>query len=136
MADAAKKQSLIVQLREARGQIAGNISGLKQDLSIGQRFRRSVRENPVVWYAGAALLGLLLAKIPSMGKKIVVPQPIFTKEPKAGKAAALLAGLKIILDFGRPTIMNWLKEHALSRAAAQARPERQRTRSVVSGRFR
>jgi hypothetical protein len=132
MADPAKKQSLIRELQEARGQVAGNITGLKQDLSIGNRFRRSVRENPLVWYGGAALVGLLLAKIPPMGKKVVVPQPIFAREQKAGKAAAILGAIKIALDLGRPLIMNWLKERAKHGPA----PKPQRSRPVMASRMR
>ena len=133
MADPAKKQSLIRTLQEARGQVAGNIAGLKQDLSIGKRFRRSVRENAFAWYGGAALLGLLLAKIPPMGKKVVVPKPIFAKEQKAGKAALLLGAIKIALDLGRPLILNWLKERAMHRPPAY-RPER--SRPSVAARMR
>jgi hypothetical protein len=132
MADPAKKQSLIQQLHEARAQIAGNVSGLKQDLSIGNRFRRSVRENPYVWYGGAALLGLLLSKIPPMGKKVVVPQPIFARQQKAGKAAAILGAIKIALDFGRPMIISWLKERA-KHAPAPQRAER--SRPAMASRF-
>ena len=106
MADPTKKQSLIRTLQEARGQIAGNIHGLKEDLSVGKRFRRSVRENPFVWYAGAAVLGLLLAKLPPMGRKVVVTQPIFAKQQKAGKTAVLVGAIKIALDLGRPFITN------------------------------
>jgi hypothetical protein len=133
MADPAKKQSLILELREARGQLASNISGLKQDLSIGKRFRRSVRERPFVWYAGAAVLGLILAKIPPMGKKVVVPQPIFAKQQKAGKAAVVLGAIKIFLDLGRPFITNWLKERAKN--GPMPRPV-QRARSILAGRAR
>jgi hypothetical protein len=135
MADPTKKQSLILQLQEARGQLAGNLSGLKQDVSVGRRFRRSVRENPVVWYAGAALLGLLLAKIPPMGRKVIVPQPIFAAKPqKAGKAAMLLGALKIALDLGRPFITKWLKERAMHRP--EQPPRDSRPRPIIAGRFR
>jgi len=134
MADPAKKQSLIRTLQEARGQVAGNITGLKQDLSIGNRFRRSVRENAFAWYGGAALLGLLLAKLPPMGKKVVVPQPIFAREKKAGKAAVILGAIKIALDLGRPLILSWLKERAKHGPRASYRPER--SRPAVASRLR
>jgi hypothetical protein len=133
MADPAKKQSLIRELHEARGQVAANVSGLKEDLSIGKRFRRSVRENPIAWYGGAAVLGLLLAKIPPMGKKVVVPKPIFAKEQKAGKAAVILGALKIFLDLGRPFITNWLKERAMH---GPPPPRQQRSRPMATSRMR
>ncbi len=126
MADPTKKQSLIRTLQEARGQIAGNIHGLKEDLSFGKRFRRSVRENPIAWYGGAAVLGLILSKLPPMGKKVVVPQPIFAKQQKAGKAAVLLGALKIALDLGRPFLTNWLKERAKQGPPPSPRTERSR----------
>ena len=134
MADPTKKQSLIRTLQEARGQIAGNIHGLKEDLSVGKRFRRSVRENPFVWYAGAAVLGLLLAKLPPMGRKVVVPQPIFAKQQKAGKAAVLLGAIKIALDLGRPFITSWLKERATH--GPRPSPRVERSRPVAASRWR
>jgi hypothetical protein len=133
MADPAKKQSLIREIQEARGQVAGNIVALKQDLSIGNRFRRSVRENPLAWYGSAALIGLLLSKIPPMGKKVVVPRPIFAKEQKAGKAAMILGAIKIALDLGRPLIINWLKERASNRPPMGRTP---RPRPVAVSRVR
>ncbi len=134
MADPTQKQSLIRTLQEARGQLAGNIHGLKEDISIGKRFRRSVRENPFVWYSGAAVLGLLIAKLPPMGKKVVVPQPIFAKQQKAGKAAVLLGALKIALDLGRPFITSWLKERA--KQAPSPAPRSERARPFAGTRWR
>jgi hypothetical protein len=135
MADPTKKQSLILALHEARGQLGGNIHGLKEDLSVGKRFRRSVRENRFAWIGGAAVLGLLLAKLPPMGRKVVVPQPIFARPPqKAGKAALLLGAIKIALDLGRPMIMSWLKDRALHRPPPSQRAER--SRPFASNRWR
>lgn len=126
MADAAKKQAVILALREARGQLAENISGIRDDFSVGKRFRRSVRQNRVAWYAGAAVLGLLLSRIPSMGKKVIVPRAIFAREPQAGKAAALLAAVKVAVDLGRPMIMTWLRNRVTRRPAPVSRPSRPR----------
>ena len=135
MADPTKKQSLILALHEARGQLGGNIAGLKEDLSVGKRFRRSVRENRFAWFGGAAVLGLLLAKLPPMGRKVVVPQPIFARSPeKAGKAALLLGALKIALDLGRPMIMSWLKDRAMHAPNSPQRTER--SRPFASNRWR
>lgn len=135
MADPTKKQSLILALHEARGQLGGNLTGLKEDLSVGKRFRRSVRENRLAWFGGAAVLGLLLAKLPPMGRKVVVTQPIFARPPQnAGKAALLLGALKIALDLGRPLIMNWLKDRALHQPPSTQRAER--SRPFTSNRWR
>lgn len=112
MADPNKKQSLILALREARGQLGANLTEFRRDISIGQRFRNSVKKHPAAWYAGAAVLGLLLSRIPPFAKKVIVPQPIFAaKPPKAGIAAAVLTGLKLALDVGKPFLSTWIKDH-------------------------
>ena len=112
MADPAKKESLIAALREARGQVAGKIGELRHDFSISERFRRSVRNHPTAWHAGAAVVGLILSRIPSMGKKVVVPQPVYFggDAKKAGKAAFALGALKILIDLGKPFASMWLKD--------------------------
>lgn len=133
MDDAAKKQSLKLQLHEARGQVQGNIAGIRRDFSFGRRFRQSVRQKPVAWYAGAAVLGLLLALIPRMGRKVVVTRTV-SADKQAGKAAALLAAAKIALDFGKPTILAWIRNRAENRPI---RPKAPRSRPApVSSRFR
>jgi hypothetical protein len=133
MAEPTKKQALILSLQEARGQLASNISGIRRDLSVGQRFRRSVKQRPFVWFAGAAVLGLLLAKIPPIGgRKVVVQQPVVYQK-SAGKAALFLTALKFLLDLGKPALAAW----AAKRIKDGAMPEgRYRPERATASRFR
>lgn len=119
MADPAKKQALIASLHEARGQLAGKVSELREDFSVGKRFRRSVRLHPGAWYAGAALAGLLLSRLGAKKKEVVVPK--FGGTPKAGKAALGLGVLKILIDLSRPFATAWLKQRFTHGPAPQKR---------------
>src|SRR5688572_7090125 len=112
MADPANEESRIAALHEARGPAAGKIGELRHDFCITERFRRSVRNHPTAWYAGAAVVGLILSRIPSMGKKVVVPQPVYlgNEAKKAGKAAFALGALKTLIDLGKPFASMWLKD--------------------------
>jgi hypothetical protein len=109
MADPAKKQALIASLHEARGQMGGKVSELREDFSVGKRFRRSVRLHPGAWYAGAAVVGLVLSRLGSRKKEVVVPK-FGGGTPKAGKAALGLGVLKILIDLSRPFATAWLKQ--------------------------
>jgi hypothetical protein len=129
MDDAAKKQQLRLAIQESRGQIASNVAGIKHDLSFGRRFRQSVKQKPAAWYAGAALLGLMLALIPRMGRKIVVTRTVSSDVKKGGMAAMALAVTKFAVDFAKPTILAWMRTRM--RQHAPVRPPRVRPTPVV-----
>ena len=135
MADDTKKQSLKLQLQEARAQIAGNVRGLKEDLSVGRRFRRSVQRKPFAWYAGAAVVGLVLALIPRMGKKIIVTRTVPTDKKSAGLLAAVLTAGKLILDLGKPQLLEWIRGQAAKRRQVP-RSAPPRSRPVSASRLR
>ena len=59
----------------------------------------------------AAILGLLLSRIPAKRRKIVLKGPVVRNNEvqKAGRAAFLLGALKIVLDLAKPALLSWGK---------------------------
>jgi hypothetical protein len=116
MADQALKQSLINELAVARSQFGVNKAELREDLAIGRKLKRQLRQNPVPWFAGAAVLGLLLSKLPPMRRKVVVKPPKIgkTKAEDVGKAGIAVALFNFALQMAKPTLMRMLRERFMS----------------------
>lgn len=118
MAGHSERQALIAELDSARSQAAAYVTALRRDLSIGARLRESASRQPAPWFAGAAVLGLLLSQLPRSRRKVVVKGPALRNDQAAtaGKAAFGLAVLKFALDFAKPAIMTWVKAKVFNRA--------------------
>lgn len=112
------QQKLKTDLASSREAMTANVTALRHDLDFGAKLKRGVRSNPLVWYAGAGLLGLLLAKIPPFHRKVVVKGPKRRSEApeEAGKMAMALTVLKFALDFAKPALLRWFKERYMGTA--------------------
>ena len=122
MADSTDKEKLASELAAARGRMSGYIAALRHDLDLGARLKSGVAKNPAAWFAGAAVIGLLLSRIPPTRRKVVVKGPMFRgkQTEKAGKAAVLLTVLKFGLDFAKPALTAWVKQRFFSDRARAA----------------
>ncbi len=116
MAYPARKEVLIADLATARTELAGYGQALARDLDVGARVKRGVRTHPAGWFGGAALLGLLLSKLPPLRRKVVVTPSLFRREPArgAGKAALIVTLAKLALDLAKPALTAWIKRRLFS----------------------
>ncbi len=117
MAEQSGKKALVAELTQSRAQIAGCVVGLRADLDVGKKFRATVNRNRLAWFSGAAVLGLLLSKIPARRSKDQGrASPLVTKKQEsAGKAALLVAGLKFALDLAKPSLIKWARNRLADR---------------------
>lgn len=121
MANADRKRELIAQLDRARSRAAANKAELEQDLKVGDRvneisdklkdgLKDNVDHNRGIWLGGAALIGLLISKIPPRTKVLVggSTNTKVSKETKqAGKAGILMAVLTWAFSMVRPMLISW-----------------------------
>jgi hypothetical protein len=110
MAQDYEKAQLIAELARARADVSTNIGALRHDLDFPTRAKKSFTSSPMPWLGGAALIGLIISRIPGRTKKVVrisPKQPQDSPVEKAGKAGLLLGALKIAFDFARPTLLKW-----------------------------
>lgn len=128
MAQDDDKTELIAQLAQARATISGNAVALRHDLDFPTRAKKAFKRSPIPWLGGAALLGLLVARLPRRTKKVA---PVATKSKKeavveeAGKAGLVLGALKIAFDLARPALIRWATQRFSDHlAAAQSRKSR------------
>jgi len=110
MAQDNDKAELIAQLAQARATISGNAVALRHDLDFPTRAKNAFKRSPIPWLGGAALLGLLVARLPRRTKTVA---PVAAKSKKeavveeAGKAGLVLGALKIAFDLARPALTRW-----------------------------
>ena len=126
MAEQTSKHSLTTELDTARAQLAGYVGALRHDLDLGARVKAGVAGHPRVWFAGAAVLGLLISRIFGSRRKVVVKGPALRNDQvaTAGKAAFGLTVLKLGFDFAKPLLLGWIRKMIVERAASKSRPQR------------
>ena len=122
MADESHKQTLITELESARTHIGGYVTALRHDLNVGARLKSGVARNPVIWFGGAAVMGLLLARILTSRRKVVLKGSAVGKDQveKVGKAAFALTVLKFALDFAKPALVSWVRTQVTERRATRS----------------
>lgn len=126
MAEQSLKKSLINELAVARAQAGVNRMGLRQDMAVGRKLKNQLRANPVPWFTGAAVLGLLLSKLPPLRRKVVIEEPS-RRKPKPeqmGKAGLAVAALNFVLQLAKPTLLKLLRERFTSSFQAHPRATR------------
>lgn len=115
MAAPANHEKLKSDLASSREALAAYVGALRQDFDYGAKLKRAVRNNPLVWYAGAALVGLVLSRVPpgtrrrTMKLKSSRPE----RSSPAGYTAMALTVLKFALDFAKPALLRWVKDRYL-----------------------
>ncbi len=108
MAEDQRKAELTAELARARARVSANLGALRRDLDFPGRVKGAVMKHPATWVGGAALFGVLLAKLPARRKKgSVTADGKPAKLGAAGKTGLLLGALKIAFDLSRPALAKW-----------------------------
>src|SRR5688500_10920117 len=103
-----RKDELVAQLDHARARVAGHSRGARAHMHPGEKLRASFRRQRLGWLGGAALLGLVLAKLPPRTKKVPVRRGKDREQlANAGKAGITLGALKLLLDLTKPILIAW-----------------------------
>jgi len=121
MAKPPDRKELIAELAASRAAFTGYTTALRHDFDLGSKLKRSFRGHPAAWIGGAALLGLLLSKLPPTCRKIGVRGPALHSQPakNAGKAAFALTALKFTLDFAKPALLRWVTDRYMGRSGSR-----------------
>jgi len=117
MAEKSRKDESLNQIRQrvdqSREELARDLRGLRQELDIPSKIRRSFRSQTVVWITAAAAVGLVLTLLPARKKKIYVK----AKGRRNGKetlfeTGLLFGGLKIAASLLKPIILGYAVQKA------------------------
>lgn len=137
MADSAKKRELIAKIDRARSKATAFQRELKEDLKIGDRvhevgdqvkseLKDSVDQHRGIWLGGAALVGLLISKIPPRTKVIMGggSSKKAAEAKKVGATGLLVAALGWVFSLVRPMLISWGRKRLTEAFTGQQRYRR------------
>jgi hypothetical protein len=114
MAEKSGRNKSIDELRAeiaaSRERVGRDLCGLRHELDVPAKFRRSFREQTVSWISAAAAVGALIALAPMRKKKIYVDAKSSRKtQTKLVETGFALAALKVVASLARPVIVEFVK---------------------------
>jgi hypothetical protein len=132
-----RKFALSVELERSRAQLAREMRGVRSGLDVSKHVKQAVLRQKTLWFAGAAIAGWLVTRLPGRGKKEKAepqPQPLLSRlmpQPKqsarGGWALALLGLLGTLL---KPALTSFLSQKVaeLTTRDQQTEPPRRHAR--------
>lgn len=106
-----RKAELIRALSHARSKLDAAGGTLHQALDFRTRVGRSLSENKWLWLGGAAIVGVILAKLPSRTRTVKLD--VGGKRVKGedvAKTGAAIAVAKVVFDLARPVLLKLAME--------------------------
>ena len=101
-----KKAELIAQLAVARAELYEASTSVRHEANVPRRLTQNFGRHMLLWLGGAAIAGILLARIPRRTKKVYVDtEGNRVSGKKVAEAGLLAAALKIGFDVARPMLM-------------------------------
>ena len=101
---------LKLEIADSREQLARELRGLRYELDLPARFRRSFRKQTGSWISAAAAVGALIALAPMRKKKIYIDtRGRRTKDKKLMETGIALAAMKLVTNLARPVLMEFVK---------------------------
>src|SRR5215471_17592179 len=101
---------LKLEIADSRERLAGELRGLRYELDLPARFRRSFRKQTGSWISAAAAVGALIALAPMRKKKIYVDtRGRRKKDKKLMETGIALAAMKLVTSLARPVIIEFVK---------------------------
>jgi hypothetical protein len=98
------------EIERSRERVGRYLCGLRHELDLPAKFRRSFREQTVSWITAAAAVGALIALAPMRRKKIYVDAKSSRKaQKKLVETGFALAALKVVAGLARPVIVEFVK---------------------------
>jgi hypothetical protein len=119
---------LMAEIAGSRERLGRDLRGLRYELDLPAKLRRSFREQTVSWLAAAAAVGALIILLPLRRKKIYVDKKSGTgAKNRLLEAGFVLGALKIAAGLARPVIVEFVKNRLFD-FASQPRATRKRER--------
>jgi len=98
------------EIERSRGRVAGDVRGLRYELDIPGKFRRSFREQTILWVGAAVAVGVLVVYLPRSRKTVYVDlERGEKKKKKVLETGFLLGALRLALPFIKPVVLNFVK---------------------------
>ena len=101
---------LKLEIADSRERLVRELRGLRYELDLPAKFRRSFRKQTGSWISTAAAVGALIALAPMRKKKIYVDtRGRRRQDKKLMETGIALAAMKLVTNLARPVIMEFVK---------------------------
>jgi len=101
---------LKLEIADSRERLVRELRGLRYELDLPAKFRRSFRKQTGSWISAATAVGALIALAPMRKKKIYVDtKGRRKKDKKLMETGIALAAMKLVTTLARPVIMEFVK---------------------------
>ena len=101
---------LKLEIADSRERLVRELRGLRYELDLPAKFRKSFRKQTGSWVSAAAAVGALIALAPMRKKKIYVDTRGRRKQDKKLMETGIaLAAMKLVPTLARPVIMEFVK---------------------------
>jgi len=101
---------LKAEIADSRERLVRELRGLRYELDLPAKFRRSFRRQTGSWISAAAAVGALIALAPMRKRKIYIDAKDRRKrDKKLMETGIALAATKLVTNLARPVIMEFVK---------------------------
>jgi hypothetical protein len=98
-------------IARSRVRVARSLRGVREELNVPRKIRRSVRRKPVPWIVGAIAVGLIITAIVTRKKKVIVTATRGAKTKSALlEAGFVLGALRVAASLLKPVVMKFVEE--------------------------
>jgi len=98
------KEALVAEIAAARMRLASTGESLRQSLDVAERTKESFKRHRPAWLGGAALVGLVLSKLPSRKTTVFVERATGQALGAAGKLGAVWKAAKFTFGVAGPLL--------------------------------
>src|SRR6266700_2776093 len=101
---------LKLEIADSRERLVRELRGLRYELDLPAKFRKSFRKQTGSWISAAAAVGALIALAPMRKKKVYVDARSRRKgDKKLMQTGLAMAAIKLVGNLARPLVMEFVK---------------------------
>src|SRR5438552_11616937 len=101
---------LKLEIADSRERLVRELRGLRYELDLPAKFRKSFRKQTGSWVSAAAAVGALIALAPMRKKKVYVDaRTRHKRDKKLMETGLAMAAIKLVGNLARPIVMEFVK---------------------------
>lgn len=107
---------LKTEIARSREYVARDLRGVRYEMDVGRKIRRSFRRKPAVWVGAAVAVGTLLVLLPMRKRKIYIEGPDVARSLKGKRKSKLLetgflvGALRLAFTMAKPAISRFVAQ--------------------------